>query len=249
MIRIADGATATGKLALVTGGSGALGGAIAVALDRAGHSVVVQYCTHVDEAERVVRALNHRSASIEADVADWSSVRHMEESIREALGHVDIVVNSAAIRRDGLLAGQAVDEWRQVIEVNLLGSFHVTRAVLPEMLRRRWGRIVNVISPAGIRGNPGQTAYGASKAGVLGMTRALALECAKRGVTVNALSPGYMETAMTNDLTASAREAIQERIPVGRVTTPEEVAEAINFIVSSPYLTGQVISIDGGLTA
>lgn len=249
MIEIEEGEESTGRLALVTGGSGALGSAIAAALDRAGHSVVVQYMRGRDRAQETCSRLRHRSALVTADVADWSAVKEMEEHVREALGPVEIVVNCAAIRRDALMAGQSVEEWRSVIEVNLLGSFLVTRAVLPEMLRRRWGRVINVISPAGLRGSPGQTAYGASKAGVLGMTRALALECAKRGVTVNALSPGFVTSAMTSDIPGATREAILDRIPVGREGTPEEIAEAVNFIVSSSYLTGQVVSIDGGLTA
>lgn len=249
MIEIEEGEESTGRIALVTGGSGALGGAIAQVLDKNGNSVVVQYRGGRDRAQSTCRRLRHRSAFVEADVADWSQVNAMEQQIRETFGPVEIVVNCAAVRRDALMAGQSIEEWRTVIEVNLFGSFYVIRAVLPEMLRRRWGRVINVISPAGLVGSPGQTAYGASKAGVLGMTRALALECAKRGVTVNALSPGFVTSAMTSGLPESTRGAILDRIPVGREGTPEEIAEAVNFIVSTPYLTGQVVSVDGGLTA
>lgn len=236
-------------VALVTGAGGGLGRAIALVLDRLGLSVAAHYNSNAEGAKQLADALQNESILVQADCSDWESVRLMEERVRSELGPVTVLVNSGAVRIDGLMAAQAPAEWARVIEVNLIGVFHVCRAVLPRMLAQRDGRIVNIVSPAGLGGSEGQTAYSASKAGVIGMTRSLALECAKRRVTVNALSPGFMATALTEDVPEAARDRIVERIPLRRITTPEEVAEAVAFIVQTPYMTGQVVSVDGGLSA
>jgi 3-oxoacyl-[acyl-carrier protein] reductase len=171
----------------------------------------------------------------------------MVDDVTERLGPVSVVVNSGAVRKDGLMATQSVCEWTETIQVNLLGTFHVIRAVLPGMLQRRWGRVVNVVSPAGLMGSRGQTAYSASKAGVIGLTRSLALECGRRNVTVNALSPGFMETELTRAVPDDIREGYLARTAVRRFATPEEVAAGVELLVDSDYMTGQVLSIDGGL--
>lgn len=235
--------------ALVTGGSGGLGAAVARALARGGRSVAVHYAGNAVAAKRVADELDGESMVVAADVADWAQVQAMVEAVEEDLGPIEVLVNCAGIRRDGLMAGQAVDEWSAVVNVNLLGTFHTCRAVLPAMLRSRQGRIVNVVSPAGIRGSEGQTAYSASKAGVIGLTRSLARECARRRVTVNALSPGYLETAMTSSLPGDRKQQILDATPIRRAATVEEVAAAVPFIVDADYMTGQVVSIDGGLSA
>jgi 3-oxoacyl-[acyl-carrier protein] reductase len=240
---------AKSDVALVTGGSGALGAAIAVELDRVGMSVAVNHHTNSVAAKSVCEQLENPALAVQADLGDWSEVSAMEERVRRELGPVAVLVNCGAIRRDGLMATQSPAEWAEVIRVNLVGTFHACRAVVPRMLKMRWGRIINVVSPAGILGNSGQTAYGASKAGVIGLTKTLAVECGRRGVTVNALSPGFMQTALTGDVPQAAVDRLLDRVPLARITTAEEVARATAFIVDSGYMTGQVISVDGGLTA
>jgi 3-oxoacyl-[acyl-carrier protein] reductase len=237
-----------GRTALVTGASGGLGAAVAIELARAGYAVAVHYASNVDAAKHVADALDGESMVVGADVADWGQVQGLVEAVEEELGPVEVLVNSAGIRRDGLMAGQSVDEWRAVIDVNLLGTFHTCRAVLPRMLRARRGRIVNVVSPAGLRGSEGQTAYSASKAGVVGLTRSLARECARRCVTVNALAPGYLETPMTSSLPGERKQQILDATPIHRIATVEEIAAAVPFIVGADYMTGQVVCIDGGLS-
>ncbi|MHB8464115.1 MAG: 3-oxoacyl-ACP reductase family protein [Acidimicrobiales bacterium] len=237
------------ETALVTGASGALGGAVAEVLDRRGCRVAVHYASNKEAAAAVAARLVHAPIEVHADVADWHQVKDMTDEVLRAFGRVDVLVNCAGIRRDFLLAGQGVEEWRHVIEVNLLGTFHVTRALVPMMLRARKGAIINVVSPAALFGNPGQSAYCASKAGVVGLTRALAHECGRRGVTVNALSPGFMETPMTAGVPADIQRQILERTPMRRAGGPEEIAETVSLMLDASYMTGQVISIDGGLTA
>jgi 3-oxoacyl-[acyl-carrier protein] reductase len=234
------------RVALVTGASGALGAAVARVLDRIGCRTALHYRSRSAEAEKLQGELINQSITVQADVSDWPAVAAMERAVRGCLGPVDIVVTCAGVRLDAVMAGQAPDEWRRVVETNLLGTFHAVRAVLPRMLRRRWGRVVTVVSPSGLRGIPGQTAYAASKAGVVGLTRTLAMECARRNVTVNALSPGYMDTALTETLPRDTRSALLRLVPLQRAAEPAEVAEAVRFIAETPYLTGQVISVDGG---
>jgi len=171
------------------------------------------------------------------------------KAVEEAFGRIDILVNNAGITRDGLLVRMKDEDWDRVLSVNLKGAFLVTRAVLPGMMKRRYGRIVNISSVIGFSGNPGQTNYAASKAGLVGFSRSLALEVARRGITVNVVAPGYIETDMTAALPEKAREALLAQVPMGRAGTPEEVAHAVVFLASdkASYITGTVIHVNGGL--
>ncbi|WP_329015559.1 SDR family NAD(P)-dependent oxidoreductase [Streptomyces sp. NBC_00690] len=237
-----------GRIALVTGASGALGAAAARVLDRRGYQLALHYTTGVDRARKVAAELSRPSIVVQADVADWDATRDMVGRVRTELGSISVLVNAGAIRRDGFMATQSIDDWTQIIAVNLIGTFHTSRAALPDMMRARWGRIINVVSPAGLIGSPGQTAYSAAKAGVLGMTRSLALECGRFEVTVNALSPGLMCTALTEDVPAKVRTALMARTAFGRMGTPGEVARGIELLLDADYMTGQVLSIDGGMS-
>jgi len=235
-------------VALVTGASGGLGQSLAVELDRLGCRVALHCNRSRDAAEAVQDKLVHDSVVVAADIGSWDAVVALHSSVVDALGPVDVVVNNAAVRKDGLMAMQSADDWRWVIDTNLMGTFHTTRVVLPTMLRRRWGRVINVVSPSGLIATGGQTAYSASKAGVIGMTRTLAAECGRRGVTVNALSPGFMETGMTEGVPAAFRDQMAQKLPIPRMTTPDEVAATIGFLLDCDYVTGQTISIDGGIS-
>ena len=235
------------RVALVTGGSGALGGAVCRALDRAGYRVAIHYCQGEGAARAVQGQCANPSLVRRADIADWDEVVGMVDQVGEQLGPIGVVVNCAAVRRDGLLATQGRDEWEQTIQVNLLGTFNTCRAVVPQMLVARWGRIVNVVSPVASASNPGQTAYAASKAGVVALTRTLAMECGRRGVTVNAVSPGYMDSAMVAALPQSARDEIVARSALRRAVEPSEVADAVRFLVENPAVTGAVLPVDAGV--
>ncbi|MFS8099444.1 3-oxoacyl-ACP reductase FabG [Lentzea alba] len=235
-------------VALVTGASGALGASIAKLLDSKGFRVALHYSGNEDGARKVQAELTNQSTVVRADVGDWDSVRTMVDQVTEELGRVSVLVNSGAIRRDGLMATQSVEDWQATIQTNLIGTFHTCRAVAAGMLSQRWGRIINVVSPAGIIGSRGQTAYSASKAGVIGFTRSLALECGKRNVTVNALSPGFMETKLTGEVPDEIRKGFLDRTAVRRFGTPDEIAEGVGLLVDAGYMTGQVLSIDGGLS-
>lgn len=235
-------------VALVTGASGGLGAALAVALDAHGCRVAIHYNRAEDGARAVQARLKNDSVVVQGDVADWDSVTALHDRVRHELGDVDVLVSNAAVRHDALMAIQSPRAWREVIDTNLVGTFHVCRAVLPAMLKRRWGRIVNVVSPSGLVATPGQTAYSASKAGMIGLTRTLAAECGRRGVTVNALSPGFMETRLTARATQRFKDTMLDNLPVPRFTTPEEVAGSISLFLDNAYITGQVVSVDGGIS-
>lgn len=172
----------------------------------------------------------------------------MAEHVARELGPVEALVNCAGVMAVDLLATQHPDEWRRVVDVNLFGTYHATRAVLPTMLRHRNGAIVNIVSPAGLIGSPGQTAYSASKAAIIGLTRSLAVECARRRVTINALSPGFLETPMTQGVSAAVKDAILLKAPLSAAVTPDTVAAAAVFILGARSMTGQTISVDGGMT-
>jgi len=235
-------------VALVTGASGGLGQALAVELDALGCRVAVHYHSSAAQARVVADKLVNDSVVVTGDVGCWEAVTEMYEQISEALGPLDVLVNNGAIRKDGLMAMQSPQDWKRVIDTNLVGTFHTARIAVAHMLRQRWGRIINIVSPSGLIATAGQTAYSASKAGVIGLTRTLAAECGRRGVTVNALSPGFMETAMTRDLPAHVIDGIRDKSPIPRFATPAEVARSAGFLLDSDYLTGQVISIDGGVS-
>ncbi|QJA06476.1 3-oxoacyl-[acyl-carrier-protein] reductase [Thermosulfurimonas marina] len=241
-----------GKVALVTGASRGIGRAVALELARSGAQVAVNYAASEGPAQEVVReieALGGQALAVKFDVADPEAVSQGVKEVEEALGKIDILVNNAGITRDGLCMRLKEEDWERVLSVNLKGAFLVTKAVLPGMMKRRWGRIINVSSVVAFSGNPGQTNYAASKAGLVGFSRSLALEVATRGITVNVVAPGFIETDMTAALPEKVREALLSRVPLGRPGTPEEVAYAVVFLASekAAYITGTVIHVNGGL--
>jgi 3-oxoacyl-[acyl-carrier protein] reductase len=235
-------------VALVTGASGGLGQALALELDALGCRVAVHYNSSKDAARAVQDKLTNDSVLVSGDVGDYDAVTALYREIGERLGPVDVLVNNGAIRKDALMAMQNPDEWAQVIRTNLIGSFHTARVSVPHMLRQRWGRVINVVSPSGLIATAGQTAYSASKAGLIGFTRTLAAECGRRGVTVNALSPGFMITGMTKDLPDRVVEGMEGKAPIPRFVTVEEVARSASLFLDQDCMTGQVISIDSGVS-
>jgi len=232
-----------GKLALVTGASRGIGRAIAVELARAGAEVIVGCRSGVEEAEAVAEETGGRV--LQADVGD------PEEAARlvEEAGDLDILVNNAGLTRDGLIARMSDEDWRIVLDTNLGGVFHTCRAAARGMMRRRSGSIVNLSSVVGVHGNPGQTNYAASKAGVIGFTKSLARELASRGVRANVVAPGYIQTALTDVLPEEVQLAILANTPLARLGTPEDVAGAVRFLCSdeASFVTGEVLLVDGGL--
>ena len=244
----------TGRVALVTGGSRGIGRATAVALAAAGADVALAYGRGTAEAAAVaseVRAHGVRVVALEADLRDARAAADLVDRTLSELGALDIVVNNAGITRDGLAVRLSDEDWAQVIAVDLTAAFHICRAALRPMLRKRHGRIVNVSSVSGVIGNAGQVNYAAAKAGLVGMTKSLAREVATRDITVNAVAPGFIETEMTAALPEAARQAAVDAIPMRRMGTAEEVAAAITFLVSpgASYITGHVLHVDGGLGA
>ncbi|MFE2413192.1 SDR family NAD(P)-dependent oxidoreductase [Kitasatospora sp. NPDC059408] len=233
-------------VALVTGASGGLGRELALELDAAGCRVAVHFNSSRQAAEEVAGKLVNDHVVVGGDVADHGAVLAMAAEIEAVLGPVDVLVNNGGIRRDALMAMQSPADWRRVVDTNLVGSFHTARVCVPGMLRARWGRVVNIVSPSALIATAGQTAYSASKAGLVGMTRTLAAECGRRGVTVNALSPGFMITGMTDTLPQKVIEAMRDKAPIPRFVTPQEVARAIHLFLDQDCMTGQVISIDSG---
>jgi 3-oxoacyl-[acyl-carrier protein] reductase len=237
-----------GKNALVTGASGGIGAAIARMLHAAGASVALSG-TRIDALERLAADLGVRSHVVQADLADASSVAALPGAAEAALGSVDILVNNAGLTRDNLAMRMKVEDWDAVLAVNLTASFRLARGVLRGMMKARWGRIINITSVVGAVGNPGQANYAASKAGLTGMTKALAQEVASRGVTVNCVAPGFIATAMTAALTEQQTTAITGRIPAGRLGVPDDVAAATLFLASdeAAYVTGQTLHVNGGM--
>jgi 3-oxoacyl-[acyl-carrier protein] reductase len=236
-------ASLEGRTALVTGASRGIGRAIALELARAGASVVVGYRSGAEEAEAVATETGGRA--VQADVSDPDEARRLVEEA----GDIDILVNNAGLTRDGLLARMPDDDWRTVLETNLSSVFYTCRAVTRPMMRRRSGAIVNVSSIVGLHGNPGQTNYSASKAGIIGFTKALARELGSRNVRANVVAPGYVATALTNVLPEALREGMLAGTPLGRLGDPEDVAGAVRFLCSdeASFITGEVLLVDGGL--
>ncbi len=242
------------RTVLVTGGSGGIGRATSLELAKHGARVAIHYHAGLERASEVVKAIEEmggKALAVGADLRDGPAVETMVREVDRRLGALDILVNNAGTNRDGLFLRMKEPDWREVIEVNLNGLYYCVKAVLPGMLRRRWGRVVNISSVAGVMGNPGQVNYSAAKAGIIGFTRSLAKEVASRGITVNAVAPGFIATAMTEKLSPAIKEGFMRQIPLGRFGVPEEVAGAIVFLASpaAAYVTGQTLVVDGGMTA
>jgi 3-oxoacyl-[acyl-carrier protein] reductase len=242
--------TLTSNVAIITGGSRGIGRATALALADAGAQVVVNYASASGAAEQVVADIKSKGGeaiAIQADVSQADQVEALVKTVMETWGRVDVLVNNAGITRDTLLLRMSLEDWQAVIDLNLTGVFLCTRAVSKIMLKQRSGRIINITSVAGLMGNPGQANYSASKAGVIGFTKTVAKEMASRGITVNAVAPGFITTDMTSDLKA---DDILKFIPLGRYGQPEEIAGTIRFLAADPaasYITGQVFNVDGGM--
>jgi 3-oxoacyl-[acyl-carrier protein] reductase len=239
-----------GQTALVTGASRGIGRSIAIALAAEGAELVINYAHSAHAAEAVVAeilAAGGRAYALQADVAEEAQVDAMVQAVLARSGRLDVLVNNAGITRDGLLLRMKTSDWQAVIDLNLTGVFLCTRAVSRTMLKARCGRIINITSVVGLIGNPGQANYSAAKAGVVGFTRSAAAEFASRGITVNAVAPGFIATDMTQGLDP---EPILRSIPLRRLGQPEEVAGAVRFLAADPaaaYITGQVLQVDGGM--
>lgn len=238
----------TGKCALVTGATGGIGGEIAKALHAAGATVGLSG-TRAERLEAVAADLGDRAHVLPANLSDPEGPDALAKAAEEAMGAVDIVVNNAGLTRDNLAMRMKDDEWDQVLAVNLTASFRLSRACLRGMMKKRWGRIIGITSIVGVTGNPGQANYAASKAGMIGMSKSLAQEVASRGITVNCVAPGFIETAMTDALAVKQKEGLLSAIPAGRMGTPEEIAAATLFLAApeSAYITGQTLHVNGGM--
>jgi 3-oxoacyl-[acyl-carrier protein] reductase len=244
---VAEFASLEGKVALVTGGSRGIGAAISRELARAGARVAVNYRSGQAAAEAVAAEIG--GIAVAADVGDPAGAQALVERVESELGDLDILVNNAGITRDTLIARMSDEDWQDVIDTNLRGTFNTCRAVSRKMLRRRSGAIVNLSSVVGVHGNPGQANYAASKAGIIGLTKALARELGVRGVRVNAIAPGYITTELTDVLTEEQTGLILGNTPLGRLGAPEDVAASVRFLCSdeAAFITGDVLLVDGGL--
>lgn len=236
------------RVALVTGASGSIGTAIAQALHRAGAAVALSG-TRETALRQLADRLEERAHVVVADLAGGGDAGAVVKETEAALGPIDVLVNNAGITRDGLALRMKDDDWQAVLDVNLTAAFRLTRAALRGMMRRRSGRVINISSVSGLLGNPGQANYAASKAGLIGMSKALALEVATRGITVNCLAPGFIETAMTDALPEAVRDDALARVPMGRFGSPEDIGTAAVYLASDEagYVTGQTLTIAGGL--
>jgi len=242
----------SGKTALITGSSSGIGAAIAQELAGNGAKVAIHYRGNAQGAENIAAALRDKGAHCaiyQADVSDMEQAANLVKQVQSELGGLDILVNNAGTTRDALLMSMKEEEWDTVINTNLKSVYTVTRAVLRGMLKSRWGRIINITSVVGLTGQAGQSNYAASKAGIIGFTKSLAREVASRNITVNAVAPGFIPTALTDVLNEEQRSTIIRNTPLGRMGTPEEIAWAVAFLAAerSGFITGQVLTVDGGL--
>lgn len=242
----------SGKIAVVTGASRGIGEAIAKKLGKMGATVIVNYCGSKEKAESVKETILSEGGNAETyqcNVADYAACETFFKEIVEKYGRIDILVNNAGITRDGLLMKMSEEQFSDVVDTNLKGTFHCMKFVSRQMMKQRSGRIVNMSSVVGVSGNAGQVNYSASKAGVIGMTKSAAKELASRGITVNAIAPGFVETDMTNVLPEKVKEEMKKQIPLGTFGQPEDIAEAVAFFVSDEarYITGQILHVDGGM--
>ena len=249
-----SGIDLSGKIALVTGASRGIGAVVAARLAEAGARVGVNYHASADAATVVVESINNAGGEaflVGGDVSQEEKAEAVIKNLVEHFGGIDILINNAGINKDQLLIRMKPEDFDSVISVNLRGAFLCTRYAMTHLIRQRSGRVINMSSVVGLSGNPGQANYAAAKAGLIGLTKAVAREVASRNVTVNALAPGYITTAMVDELSEATQAKILERIPMGRFGTPEDVAEAVIFLCSdgAGYITGQVLTIDGGMIA
>jgi len=240
------------QVALVTGASRGLGRSIALELAKNGANVVINYAGNEAKAKEVVeeiKQLGQESFDVQADVSSEEDVKRMVKQVTDEFGRLDILVNNAGITKDNLIMRMKEEEFDQVVNTNLKGAFLCTKAVTRQMMRQRRGKIVNVASIVGVRGNPGQANYVAAKAGVIGLTKTTAQELASRNILVNAVAPGFIATDMTDVLTDEQRETILSMVPLARLGNPEDVAKVVRFLASSDsdYMTGQTLHIDGGM--
>lgn len=238
-----------GQTAIVTGGSRGIGAAIARKLASLGANVAVVYAGNAELAEKVCgecREYGVKAQSYCCNVADFAATKELAAQVKADFGSVDILVNNAGITRDNLIAMMTEQNFDDVIDTNLKGAFNMIRNCAGIFIRKRGGRIVNVSSVSGLMGNPGQSNYSASKAGIIGLTKSVAKELASRGVTCNAVAPGFIDTDMTRDLKTD-REEIEKAIPLGRIGSAEDVAQAVAFLIQADYITGEVIRVDGGI--
>jgi 3-oxoacyl-[acyl-carrier protein] reductase len=237
------------KVAIVTGGARGIGREIALKLAEVGATVVVSDIAEAEPVVEEIRAMKRQSLAVSTDVSSATDVTTLVEKVISNYGRVDILVNNAGIARDQLLLRMSDEDWDAVLNVNLKSVFLCTRAVLRQMIKQRWGRIISISSIVGIVGNPGQANYASAKAGIIGFTRTIAREVGSRGITANAIAPGFIETQMTQQLGEEQRQELMRRIPLGCLGSPRDVAEAVAFLASDEarYITGQVLGVDGGM--
>lgn len=239
----------SGKVAVVTGSARGIGREIALKLAEVGATVVVTDVTDAEPVAEEIRKLGRQGLAVSADVTSSTAVAGLVDTVLSTYGRVDILVNNAGIARDQLLMRMTDEDWDKVLEVDLKSVFLCTRAVLRPMMKQRFGRIISISSIVGIVGNPGQANYASAKAGIIGFTRTIAREAGSRGITANAVAPGFIDTRMTQQLPEEHRQELMRRIPLGSLGTPRDVAEAVAFLASDEarYITGQVLGVDGGM--